>query len=1630
MDNNNQQSGYPLRPNLVPQKQPSKLKVGLSALTPKKKLWLGLGLFAVVVITSLIVYFALASGKRFYFEPSTGNWQPGSTHTISVYVQDEDNDFINGIEMQIDYTDIFSDENTQITAKYSDEFINNNYITGNPVIDLDNNTIIAKTKNSLQFDIETKGQAQHFLDIQVILPDPVLFNVFKLNFSNTGNVLYSGGVGNSFIPSLNNASFAIEVVENSAYFNPSAKSFVLGSTEIIDLMVDVSQDIVAVGAIINYDPDVLRVEVIDSPDFLITGSEIHDTDNGKYTLVRGAYGDGNVSGGTGVRGKAKVVSLRIFSLMAAAKTEITIDNLKVVEDDGQGTQQNITGGKGVYKITKYQQHDSELIISDLNYVCEYNNTSDNYDITFSWATNLKADSKIIADSKTVSDNNLKTNHNLIVEDVDEAGEYTITSAILGSDSKKYTVEDQFNCKIDVSYLRIKNLVVTPTDRTAEVYFMTIGGENAGNAIGELSKLNDQNLSIKDTISTTVHSLDLSNLEPNTEYELIVNATAGSDSDDKKVIFKTKPDKAQPSTNIVLKVERDRVCDSWLYCNSSVQVKNSKNKTENLCFDIGLCDRLDSSGNCISSVNLGDLGVTGGNQTFTPDQEDKFKNLSGYSKVGMKWDADTIIEGYKHYATMSQDGENVDIRNNNFELGDNWPWENHDYGLISVIEDIYQPSNHVLQIATDDKRAIANKVTARNNTYSGAKIPIYIPAGNNHFLSFDIRSSSDKKEILVGLQIGETFVPIDFKNNNYTATNLIIGKGFQRVIVPVGRGFTQGQDAELIFNQRWYWDFQPSFEEFKQPFYIDNVSLKPVLNVQEDNHIPRTCRLYPEADAPDCDYTSTKDGKQYQGWKGYCVESDPIDENMCLNWYPVDILKGETDVFGADPIAGYHDRAPLYYCLESNGGYPYYDKKIVGYYGGEANWIEEFDVSYLNILKDEINQIKIDGVQFDVNNNKYNDCNVIAVHEGDINDAQSLPKSSSNGSGALIFNQNNRQYWEDNFTGKYEKGGDTANVNKGIALRCSGKGADNDVLNMSARLYFNNDVLEKIEVKAQDPEGQDGHAKFYGIYITYLGERCNVIAQVVDPFGTNYAFAQNVKKGAWVNNNYLNYTYNQDYKPYGASVPPFNEEENIFSNQPETWQSPLYIMPADTMSGLQKPYQVRAGAPYSVANKDSGLNKICVAGKIGDPCNDSVNCNLDSGTCELSGNDYVCTNGSIFKKGYDSCYDDNDAQEICVGGVRDGELCNPDIPDMECYDTTKIGSCTGIASNGYCASGQKLVDFKVCTQGFVENLGKICNDDIECKIKDCDNQGNCEYHENISSFICSIPSACGAILGYDSDNKYVDLDTSSKFNSLCMVDWGICEASAAGAGPSDLRCMVPGICSEQGIIGKTQCVAGSSDKLGQECKNSYECGYPGGLCIGIDLTQDQQEQLVGGWQQGKENLSGLFARSLAVWHWDNQEKKYVKQCDYNNPGNYCWDKRAELGELPKVFNITVNNEKSDTDQKGRHSLTFKSTASIVLRFNADMNENQFPMTSYRVDWGDGEQSAISNLKIAPRLDSKNPHIMLHTYVCESNNNCEFTPKVQIQDNWGMCNGGDKATNNLCPINTVTWEPFDGEIIVKP
>lgn len=1247
-----------------------RLKQWFSFLTPKKKIFLVLGLVLALLAMGLIIYFVFGQSPTFrlYFAHTSPDIIAGSADSFSLMLEDSSSPTKLGIS------------NMRIEFQYAGVPTGAVVCTIDPALASDLTCSvdaiaglvrITKTDPLGPEIIAAGGTSPRSIALlEVTAPTSSIGNTLTFNFVNTVTSLvdlnfinYNSGASSL---ALDNASYNVVAASaggaRNVYLRLREDTVSLGNDIQLEVWASSTvQDIVAVGTQINYDPQYLNVEVSDSLEFPVAGSETHNRSTGQLTLVRGTYGNGVIDDGNdtpqsttpsrGLRGGAIIAYLTVTGVnLTSPTTAITVAGTQFVLDDGQGTIISASGAGGIYTVQETPPWDKSWLITEKNINCK-RNASNSYDLTVSWLTNFAGDSSLVVNGGspiTKTPPVYELNHLLTASNVAESGVYTILSRSQGTPPESASATNvPYDCKALTAKLEIKDLVVTPESSSAVVSFITTGGADQGKAIGQVIHLintvtNVDTLAggtVPETSSRNLHQFNLSSLTPNTKYQITVHA---EDTDtgvaEASTSFVTLPQTANKNTNVVLKVERDRVCDAWLYCRSAVTVKNAMNENQNLCFDVGLCNRLNpKTKECEVVANLGQLGITSANQTFDSPNlvyantlvadekeaaavvaEKKFKNLSGYSKVGMDWGGIKVVEGYKHYALMNTVGENFNVPNGNFELSDVWPWKNNSLGEIGLMKDILHAGNNFLQVAVEKEQLAA--LTGTTEAYAGAMVPLgEIKATDDVVIAFNTRTDGEAKNIRVAARTATVNSGSVSFDDLYNTTFTISGTEKQivkKIDVQLPAGYT-----ELIFNQL---RSDNTSNDFSKSFYIDNVSAQSVLHVQnaagvnpEESYVARMCRLYPSSSAPACQYTDWSGGKLYNGWQGFCVEPDPGKPSQCLNWWPVDIIPGESDVFGNDPQVGYKDRKPLYYCLESAGNYPFVRGRNPGTIsdgikdselgtGRPAAW----NLMYKNWDDqcDSINPTNMEHCGWTGHSGLITTIGMVEEANLRLIDIERIvltPLCKEDGVDRHCFSKkdNNNAYLvldrKNNWSASLSLGG-KSNLDGWSKI----KSVLDDCSNTSSDFFGVHAVFEAgkyggLQAGLCNNGGYVGFVRYSVTY--YLREPCDVLAEVIDPYGSGYPWSNKILANGWNDaSNILNYSYNQDYAPYGAAVPPAKD-----TNFPDRWTNPLFVQPPAVSSSYMAPYQVRAGSPFAINQK---LQKYCTnSGRLGQPCNNSNDC---------------------------------------------------------------------------------------------------------------------------------------------------------------------------------------------------------------------------------------------------------------------------------------------------------------------------------------------------------------------------------------------------------------------------------------
>lgn len=744
-----------------------------------------------------------------------------------------------------------------------------------------------------------------------------------------------------------------------------------------------------------------------------------------------------------------------------------------------------------------------------------------------------------------------------------------------------------------------------------------------------------------------------------------------------------------NSNTILKVQKDRGCNLWLSCATSIQTEASQSApADNLCLNLGACNSLNSKGQCNHYLPLGqcsndplrfcseDVDCIGGGTCNNPDPSSptralqdvtyqtpkdvaQIANLSGNVLTGLDWGDQggvNVIQGGLPWQLMRQISGDGKITNGDLEYQapNVYPWitvpvgSTPDSAIKIDFEDRDNSANHVLAVSpvtqTTSRRcsnALGTICTVDadcnppNTTgtatctaqgvdvaYSGAATSQFDAQPSEfYYAEAKIRSTNGGNPV-VRMQFGYQgyskfqVTTKDANNNTVTLDTFVkvnTNSAWQRVTIGPIRGMSGSTRLAFVC------DDKNSCSDFQ----VDDVIVKPILQVSTNpSYVTPTCRLYPKNDSPSCDYQDTN-GIIYKGWKGYCLEHDS-QTGTCLSWWPVDVIKGESSIFGSEKTVGYQDRTPLYMCAETIGTPQLptntptspHDLRVdpvlfSGYYtdGNTTGPVEELypgagDAGLVGVKRglylpmttsiDDASGITYYG-QHDgnpcnsVENNGpsregwqpgFSFCRPNGWPAADqsktfpATDADKLIHVTDVSNFRVHFmryNQNGDSSW-DQLTGT----GDVIlnaenNWTNGRGYPPYGTGCAGE--EFSLQWDPNDGHLVSYHFYAQrcgnDPRSASG---FWAVGLFLMKDRCSEVVQVVDTSGKNAAFAQRVTSLGYKVPD-LNYTLSTDLKPYGGSVAPA-----ISSDDPEKW--PLLSAEAPNYVVQKAPGQSRSGSPYA------------------------------------------------------------------------------------------------------------------------------------------------------------------------------------------------------------------------------------------------------------------------------------------------------------------------------------------------------------------------------------------------------------------------------------------------------------------
>lgn len=816
-----------------------------------------------------------------------------------------------------------------------------------------------------------------------------------------------------------------------------------------------------------------------------------------------------------------------------------------------------------------------------------------------------------------------------------------------------------------------------------------------------------------------------------------------------------------NANTILKVQKDRGCNLWLSCATSIQTEATQaGPADNLCLNLGACNSLNSKGQCNHYLAPGqcsndplrfcsedeDCFAGGTCNNPNPDEPTKalqdvtyqtpkdvgqIANLSGNVLAGLDWGSQggaNVIQGGLPWQLMRQVGGNAQLLNGDFEYQapSVTPWiavpsgitpsesikvdfEERDAGPnhVLVVDPVIQSSGFrctknasIACTAADDttsctKKRCSNDLsivctdsTSCTNTgtctdpdlgpcavgtvdakYSGAASGTFIAQETEYYYA-EARIRS----------VGGARVRMQFGFNGYTTfqvgdvdtfVDVDASSAWQRVTLGPLRGLVG--ETRLAF--------VCASKDACTGFQIDDVVVKPVLQTSTNpSYLTPSCRLYPKNDSPACDYQDTN-GVLYKGWKGYCLEHDS-QTGTCLSWWPVDVIKGESNIFGSEKSVGYQDRTPLFLCAEGQGDpsntYPYRrlmnnmadgnavqtrnfwrancddpddsncdsqshpDTSLPGLIGGEGGgwWPSGENQTSSPATDPEAVETVSGGTAFDLKGENLYESQIYAV-------------GLTNTFGVGGLDQKDTPTYLTRGT-SYTGGCD--DLYRGLPYSfCIGGGPGKEYWTVHFEFGVSGKLL-RVWQKGLDDNNLSGGAAAQVYYI--MKDQCSTLVQVVDSSGSTSAYASRISSS-----NYkipdLNYGLSTDLKPFGGALAPIPP---ALTNDPTTWGG---LINAELPNyGLTKtpPGQARSGSPYA-------CNGACA----------NVACSLDAiNTCVGSDNIRKCQEIDVTGDGK------GDGQCVGVGSaVASNKMQQLFSPTLSCIEVGNSSSkfCGGKVTCG-------------------------------------------------------------------------------------------------------------------------------------------------------------------------------------------------------------------------------------------------------------------------------------------------------------------------------------------------------------
>lgn len=1086
-------------------------------------------------------------------------------------------------------------------------------------------------------------------------------------------------------------------------------------------------------------------------------------------------------------------------------------------------------------------------------------------------------------------------------------------------------------------------------------------------------------------------------------------------------------------NSLIKVDPSRKCGEWLACTSYSKLETG----ENICLDIGLCNSLNNDGQCSNILSQKQVALK-----YDPDNDpastvdlNRLSDLSGYTKVGYSTSSQSFLPTTLYpLSSMKQLGEISDVSNGNFEFygSDGYPigWDASeinptisDYkwtpGFFSAIDNPISAQDEGIAYPLEGKAFLKYSPVigsiqsefieaSSNTTYT---LSLYANTENFYIndsaakfgtLTVFVHTYNENNVLINGTGYDFAVCPTcSYGDHNVRRVNLYYDTGKKwtnqrRRTGEISFKFKTGEETKkikiMVKGSVWHPNPNDSTKNISYncheeagttpsdlpnviipenactgTVYIDDIKLRPSLNVSEykdgEINIPQTCRLYPREDSLSCEYYENN-GKKQKGYYGYCLEYDqfPGNKDACLLWWPVESIKGD----GVEQTGTYTGRFPLYYTVQVSS---YYDEMTIA----PETSPSELYLPYWPVGKTTFKNVdgKSNRVVFTPKQLNLDSLPRHMLHKDNLAwvrvdcTAVSYPDSSQE---QLLIQQVENTVLTFHSKGVVSPSHGYCSIVSGECRCTTSDGAKiisppiGDPLRFDARCYilqFNNDQ--------NSPDfGYLSGLSYDGINSIGNQPHCGIRKLEVK---TRQVFARRIVQTITPFGNNKRWSSRMSegssYEYPVNRIPNITLDIDTANYYTDAVPFGSLVPPGDTFFEIYNPEEWDG-------NKDKpGYQPIYYVG----PKEAKENPNQ----ARMGQVHYDWLNAQLHPLGNNINYLKLlFAESYNVWDYKEGKCTSSSaVPNADCHHDSQCNS----ACQQYCKpmAGSSAV-------------GGACN-----SFADCANywEGTCEFYTTpagMQAGKCSLGCNHGVACATDMTCQ----TATNCFESCGGIDgtWRFCSK---------------GHCSLSG----QRWVSNSTAPSTPGCKLCISDAGCVGACVG-----QKYEKLI----------------NNTTWNWtpSNGKCTATRKTDCKNDPTIA---ACICGNPPNIENIKANGLTSN--------IGIIKTGYIKLEFNSKLDPEQLPLVRYSVDWGDGNTTVVSGIKSPPKTNVDNPHTLYHLYSYwdlhekylngvglppgSSYDNItgeyKLKPKVQIQDNWGWCNGD--ASRGRCN----QWVPFVANIVIK-